>query len=67
MTEAANAGKIVKLARERGLIVLSAGSDTIRIAPSLIVTKAEVDKAVDILESCMLVLRQESSGELIHS
>jgi acetylornithine aminotransferase len=59
MKEPSNAAKALKLARERGLIVLSAGSDTIRIAPSLIVTKEEIDKAVDILESSMLVLREQ--------
>lgn len=59
MKEASHAGMIVKLARERGLIVLSAGSDTVRIAPSLIVSKKEVDEAVDILESCFLVLRDQ--------
>ena len=61
MKEPSNAAKALKLARERGLIVLSAGSDTIRIAPSLIVTKEEIDKAVDILESSMLVLREQQA------
>lgn len=60
MKEASNAAKMVKLARERGLIILSAGGDTIRIAPSLIVTPEQVDKAMDILESCFLVLRKET-------
>ncbi len=60
MKEPSNAGKLLKIARERGLIVLSAGSDTIRIAPSLTVTKQEIDKAVDILESAMLVLREHA-------
>lgn len=60
MREPSHAGKVVKLARERGLIVLSAGSDAVRIVPSLIVTKEQVDKAVDILESCMLVLQKEA-------
>ena len=58
MKDPANAGKALKIARERGLIVLSAGNDTIRIAPSLIVSKQQIDKAVDLLESSMLVLRQ---------
>jgi len=57
------AGKIVKLARERGLIVLTAGNDTVRIVPSLIVEKHQIDKAVDILESCCLVLRGEVEKE----
>lgn len=52
---------LLKIARERGLILLSAGSDTVRIAPSLIVSAEQIDKACDILESALLVLREESS------
>jgi acetylornithine aminotransferase len=61
MKEPSHAGMVVKLARERGLIVLSAGTDTIRIAPSLIVSAAQIDKACDILESCMLVLQEHQA------
>lgn len=55
----AHAGKVVQLARQRGLLLLTAGSDTIRILPSLTVTREQVDKAVDIIESCLLVVRDE--------
>ncbi|CAO1623137.1 unnamed protein product [Sympodiomycopsis kandeliae] len=61
MTDPANAGKLVKIARERGLIILSAGSDSIRLAPSLNVKREEIEKAMDILESSLLVLRKEVS------
>ncbi|GAC94657.1 hypothetical protein PHSY_002230 [Pseudozyma hubeiensis SY62] len=54
-----HAGKVVQLARQRGLLILTAGSDTIRILPSLTVTREQVDKAVDIIESCLLVVRDE--------
>lgn len=54
-------GRLLKIARERGLIVLSAGKDTVRLAPSLIVTKEEIDKATEILESSLLVLREETT------
>lgn len=60
MKESSHAGMIVKLARERGLIVLSAGSDAVRIVPSLTVTSEQIDTACDILESCMLVLQKSS-------
>ncbi len=53
--------KVVQLARQRGLLILTAGSDTIRILPSLTVTREQVDKAVDIIESCLLVVRDEVS------
>ncbi|CAO1635124.1 unnamed protein product [Parajaminaea phylloscopi] len=62
MAHAPDAGRVVTLARERGLIVLSAGSDTVRIAPSLTVSPEQIDKAADILESCLLVLRDEKQG-----
>lgn len=62
MKEASDAGKVVRMARERGLIVLSAGSDALRFTPSLTVTVEQVDRAMDVLESCFLVLREEKQG-----
>lgn len=56
----AHAGKLVALARQRGLLILSAGSDTIRLLPSLIVTREQVNKAVDVIESCLLILQDEA-------
>ena len=46
-------GKIVELARHRGVLVLTAGADAVRLVPSLSVRKEEVDLAVDVLESCL--------------
>ncbi|KAF9008735.1 acetylornithine aminotransferase [Cyathus striatus] len=46
-------GELVGLARERGVFVLTAGKDAVRLVPSLNVGKAEVDLAVDVLESCL--------------
>ena len=57
MKEPSHASMVVKLARERGLIILSAGSDALRFVPSLTVQTQQVDKACDILESCLLLLR----------
>ena len=48
-----NPGKIIELARERGVFVLTAGPDAVRLVPSLNVGKEEVDLAVDVLESCL--------------
>lgn len=59
MKEPSHAGALVKLARERGLIVLNAGTDALRIVPSLTVSQEQIDKACDILESCMLILRRQ--------
>ncbi|KAF9519281.1 hypothetical protein BS47DRAFT_85661 [Hydnum rufescens UP504] len=49
-------GKLVKLARERGVLLLTAGNDAVRIVPSLNVTRVEVDLAVDVTESSLGLL-----------
>ncbi|TFK27042.1 acetylornithine aminotransferase [Coprinopsis marcescibilis] len=46
-------GKVMQLARERGVFVLTAGKDAIRLVPSLNIQKNEVDIAVDVLESSL--------------
>ncbi|KAJ3715611.1 acetylornithine aminotransferase [Lentinula guzmanii] len=48
-----NPGRLVSLARERGVFVLTAGRDAVRLVPSLNVGKTEVDLAVDVIESCL--------------
>lgn len=50
-------GKVVSMARERGLFVLTAGKNVVRLVPSLNVEKEEVDYCVGVLESCLSVLR----------
>jgi acetylornithine aminotransferase/acetylornithine/N-succinyldiaminopimelate aminotransferase len=44
-------GPIVAACRERGLLVLSAGDQVLRLAPPLIVDDASCDRALDILGS----------------
>ncbi|KAN0064084.1 acetylornithine aminotransferase [Thecaphora frezii] len=63
MKEPSHAGRVVALARQRGLLILTAGNDTVRILPSLTVTREQVDRAVDVIESCLLVLRDEVKRE----
>lgn len=53
----AHPGQVVQLARERGVLVLTAGADAVRLVPSLNVEREEVDMAVDVLEGCLTVLR----------
>lgn len=45
------------MARERGVLLLTAGTDAVRLVPSLNVNKEEVDVCVDVLESCLSILR----------
>jgi len=42
-------GEIVGRARERGVLLLSAGSDCVRLVPSLCVTREDVDVAMAVI------------------
>lgn len=46
-------GEVVKKALDNGLIVISAGSDVLRIVPPLIITRAHVDEMIEKLEKSM--------------
>ncbi|KAF8631277.1 hypothetical protein AX15_002603 [Amanita polypyramis BW_CC] len=46
-------GRVVDLARERGLFVLAAGKEAVRLVPSLTIDREEIDMAVDVLESSL--------------
>ncbi|GAA5915065.1 hypothetical protein JCM6882_006771 [Rhodosporidiobolus microsporus] len=54
--------RVVKLMRERGVLVLSCGKQTVRFVPSLTVSEEEIEKCVDVLESCLVVLNREAEG-----
>lgn len=53
------AAPFVEAARERGLLILTAGERVLRFVPPLIVTEAEVDQAVGILAE---VLAEKNEG-----
>lgn len=53
----AHPAQVLKLTRERGVLLLTAGSDAVRLVPSLNVTKAEVDLALDVIESSLSLLK----------
>jgi len=48
-----NPADIVAAARARGLLVSAAGSNVIRLVPPLIVSKAEIDEALSILDAVL--------------
>lgn len=56
-------GEVVRRARERGVLLLTAGSDAVRLIPSLIVTKGEVDYATGVIESVLAGMVQDGWGE----
>ncbi len=45
--------RVVQMAFEKGVLLLGAGPNTIRIAPPLIVSKEQADLALDVLEECI--------------
>jgi 4-aminobutyrate aminotransferase len=45
--------RVVALAFERGLLVLGAGENTIRICPPLVITAQQCDFAMETLEECL--------------
>jgi len=48
--------KLVTMAFERGLLVLGAGRNVLRLCPPLIVTRDQADFAVDTLEECLKLM-----------
>ncbi|KAH6983722.1 pyridoxal phosphate-dependent transferase [Ilyonectria destructans] len=44
---------IIKAARERGLLIITAGTNTLRFVPSLTITNEEINKGLDILDAAM--------------
>jgi 4-aminobutyrate aminotransferase len=48
--------RVEHMAFERGLLVLGAGENTLRLCPPLIITKDQADFAVDTLEACLHAL-----------
>ena len=47
------ARSIVSACMERGLLTLTAGDHVVRFVPPLIITEADVDRAVEILEAAL--------------
>jgi 4-aminobutyrate aminotransferase-like enzyme len=45
--------KIKELAIARGLLVLTAGSDVVRLLPPLVITDAEIDRGLAILRNAL--------------
>ncbi len=52
-TDKKKPGDVVKEALSGGLVLITAGADVIRFLPPLIVTKEDIDRMIDILDSCL--------------
>ena len=49
-------GRVAEMCREKGVLFLTCGNNTLRLVPSLIVSEKEVDQAMDVLESVLTEL-----------
>ncbi len=45
--------RIIQMAFERGLLVLGAGDNTLRLSPPLTISRDQADFAMDVLEECL--------------
>ncbi|MEJ2750564.1 MAG: aminotransferase class III-fold pyridoxal phosphate-dependent enzyme, partial [Anaerolineae bacterium] len=44
---------IIAAARDKGLIIINAGENVLRLAPPLIISREQIDTAVQIIEECL--------------
>ncbi|KAH9894729.1 acetylornithine and succinylornithine aminotransferase [Epithele typhae] len=56
---ASHPGRVVEMARERGVLLLTAGADAVRLVPSLNIGAGEVGHAMEVVESVLHVLNEE--------
>lgn len=54
LDESIKVGDVVKGCLSRGLVVLSAGGNVLRLLPPLVISKADIDKAIDIIIDVLL-------------
>ena len=52
--------RIERMAFERGVLVLGAGKNSIRLSPPLVLTVEQADFALDTLEECLLAIQREN-------
>lgn len=60
---------IVTAARERGLLIITAGTNTLRFVPSLTITEEEIEEGIKILDAAMKVATtpgEEPVGQQVH-
>jgi 4-aminobutyrate aminotransferase len=53
--------RIVELAFEHGLLVMGCGANSMRMIPPLVITRAEMDEALDIFDYCVGLAERESA------
>jgi acetylornithine aminotransferase/acetylornithine/N-succinyldiaminopimelate aminotransferase len=56
LRESVPTSMFVDLCREKGVLVVSAGCNTVRLIPALIVTPGEIEKAFKVFESVITMM-----------
>ncbi|HTQ54890.1 MAG TPA: acetyl ornithine aminotransferase family protein [Bryobacteraceae bacterium] len=56
--------RVVNLAFARGLLILGAGDNTLRLSPPLVISRDQCDFALDTLEDCLTQVMRENAGAL---
>ena len=54
--------RVLQLAFERGLLILGAGDNSLRLSPPLVITRDQCDFALDTLEECLDLARVEGGA-----
>jgi 4-aminobutyrate aminotransferase len=52
--------RVVDLAFQRGLLILGAGDNTLRLCPPLVISRDQCDFALDTLEACLKIAASEA-------
>jgi acetylornithine/succinyldiaminopimelate/putrescine aminotransferase len=55
---------VITAARERGLLIITCGTNTLRFVPPLVISDAEIDEGMRILGEAMQVVFQEQPGQI---
>ncbi|KAF1824023.1 acetylornithine and succinylornithine aminotransferase [Dissoconium aciculare CBS 342.82] len=55
---------VITAARERGLLIITCGTNTLRFVPPLIISEAEIDEGMRILGEAMQVVFKEKPGQI---
>lgn len=51
---------LVALARERGLLIITAANNTVRFVPALNISKAEIDQGMEILKQAIIAFEDKT-------
>ncbi len=57
-----NPAPIVTAARERGLLIITCGTNTLRFVPPLVISEEEIEEGLGVLEEAMGVVFEGGGG-----